>query len=100
MNKKVFVTHQLPGELIHELGNYCDMNVWCGPGLLSADALREEMRECHGLICLLTDRIDRALIDSLPNLEFVSSMSVGVDHVDVVALTERGIPLGHTPGVW
>jgi glyoxylate reductase len=26
-------------------------------------------------------------------------MSVGVDHVDVAALTERGIPLGHTPGV-
>ena len=26
-------------------------------------------------------------------------MSVGVDHVDVQALTERGIPLGHTPGV-
>jgi len=26
-------------------------------------------------------------------------MSVGVDHIDVDALTERGIPLGHTPGV-
>ncbi len=99
MNKKVFVTHQLPGERIHELGNFCDVNVWLGSGLLSATALREEMHDCHGLICLLTDRVDRSLIDSLPNLEFVSSMSVGVDHVDVAALTERGIPLGHTPGV-
>ena len=26
-------------------------------------------------------------------------MSVGVDHVDLQALTEREIPLGHTPGV-
>jgi glyoxylate reductase len=26
-------------------------------------------------------------------------MSVGVDHVDVAALTARGIPLGNTPGV-
>jgi glyoxylate reductase len=26
-------------------------------------------------------------------------MSVGVDHVDVAALTARNIPLGHTPGV-
>jgi glyoxylate reductase len=26
-------------------------------------------------------------------------MSVGVDHVDIAALTRRGIPLGNTPGV-
>jgi glyoxylate reductase len=35
----------------------------------------------------------------MPDLQFVSSMSVGVDHIDVPALSERGIPLGHTPGV-
>jgi glyoxylate reductase len=57
------------------------------------------MRGCHGLVCLLTDRVDAGLIESLPELEFVSSMSVGVDHVDVAALTARRIPLGHTPGV-
>ena len=99
MDKKVFVTHQLPGERIHDLGQLCDMNVWMGPGLLPGDALAEELSECHGLLCLLTDRVDRKLLDSLPKLEFVSSMSVGVDHIDVAALTERGIPLGHTPGV-
>jgi glyoxylate reductase len=75
------------------------MNVWVGPGLLSADALREEAADCEGLVCLLTDRIDRALIGSLPSLRFISSMSVGVDHIDVAAATERGIAVGHTPGV-
>jgi len=99
MDKKVFVTHQLPGDRIHDLGQLCDMNIWMGPGLLPGTALREELSESHGLLCLLTDRIDRNLLDGLPNLEFVSSMSVGVDHIDVDALTERGIPLGHTPGV-
>jgi len=99
MTKKIFVTHQLPGDRIHDLAQYCDMNVWMGPGLLSPQGLREELAGCHGLICMLTDRIDSALLDAMPDLEFVSSMSVGVDHVDVGALTERGIPLGHTPGV-
>ena len=70
-----------------------------GPGLLSAADLRAGLAGCQGLVCLLTDRIDRALLDAAPDLRFVSSMSVGVDHVDVQALTERGIPLGHTPGV-
>ena len=99
MTRKLFVSHQLPGEQFHQLAQYCDMNVWMGPNLISAEGLREELAACQGVLCLLTDSIDRALLDSLPDLEFVSSMSVGVDHVDVQALTERGIPLGHTPGV-
>lgn len=99
MDKKVFVTHQLPGDRIHDLAQACDMNVWMGPGSLPAEGLREELPDNHGLLCLLTDRVDRALLDQMPGLEFVSSMSAGVDHIDVQALTERGIPLGHTPGV-
>ncbi len=99
MSKRVFLTHQLPGERIHDLAGQCDMNVWMGPGLLPAAALREEAADCEGLVCMLTDRVDAGLIDSLPKLQFVSSMSVGVDHVDVAALTARGIPLGNTPGV-
>jgi glyoxylate reductase len=99
MDKKVFVTHQLPGDHIHNLAQACDMNVWMGPGSLPTDGLREELVGNHGLLCLLTDRVDRALLDQMPDLEFVSSMSAGVDHIDVQALTERGLPLGHTPGV-
>ncbi len=99
MKKKVLVTHRLPGQRIHDLARHCEMNVWMGPGLLPAQGLREELAGCQGLVCLLTDRIDAALLEAMPELEFVSSMSVGVDHVDVEALTARGIPLGHTPGV-
>ncbi|MBN7797003.1 2-hydroxyacid dehydrogenase [Parahaliea mediterranea] len=99
MSKKVFVTHQLPGERIHDLAQLCDLNVWMGPGLLPASELAAELADCQGLVCLLTDRVDRQLLQACDQLEFVSSMSVGVDHVDVDALSERGIPLGNTPGV-
>ena len=99
MAKKVFVTRQLPGERIHELARHCDMRVWMGPGPLPASALRTELLGCQGVICLLSDRIEKPLLDVLPDLEFVSSMSVGVDHIDVAALSERGIPVGNTPGV-
>lgn len=99
MSKKVFVTHQLPGERIQDLAQLCDLNVWMGPGLLPASELAEELADCQGLVCLLTDRVDRQLLQACGQLEFVSSMSVGVDHIDVDALSERGIPLGNTPGV-
>jgi glyoxylate reductase len=99
MTKKVFVTHQLPGERIHELATQCDLSTWAGAGLLSSADLRRELTGRQGLVCMLTDRVDRPLLDAMPELSFVSSMSVGVDHIDVEALTERGIPLGNTPGV-
>ena len=99
MTGKVFVTHQLPGDRIHELAQCCELNVWMGPGLLSPAGLRTELKGARGLLCMLTDRIEKSLVDSLPDLEFVSSMSVGVDHIDVQALSARGIPLGNTPGV-
>jgi glyoxylate reductase len=97
--KKVFVSHELPGSQIYQLAKRCDMHVWTQPGLLAPRALAEHLSGSQGLLCLLTDQVSRPLIESLPELEFVSSMSVGVDHIDVAALTERGIPLGHTPGV-
>ncbi|WOJ97585.1 D-glycerate dehydrogenase [Congregibacter brevis] len=96
---KVLVTHQLPGEQIHQLPDHCDMNVWMGPGLLPAASLRDELTDCEGLLCLLTDRIDKALLDTHPQLRFIASMSVGVDHIDVKAATARGIAVGNTPGV-
>ena len=99
MSKKVYVTHQLPGERLGELAQHCDLQVWQGEELLPGARLRESVSGCQGLVCLLTDRVDRELLAAAPDLEFVSSVSVGVDHIDVPALTERGIPLGNTPGV-
>lgn len=39
------------------------------------------------------------LIDQAPQLQVISSVTVGVDNHDVEALSRRGIALGHTPGV-
>lgn len=97
--KKVLVTHQLPGMRIHELPDHSEVNVWMGPGLLPSASLQDEIKGCEGLLCLLTDRIDEVLLDANPQLKFISSMSVGVDHIDVKAATARGIPVGNTPGV-
>lgn len=48
---------------------------------------------------MLTDRIDRTLLDAAPDLRVISTMAVGYDNIDVIACRERGIPVGHTPDV-
>lgn len=52
-----------------------------------------------GVYCMLTDLVDRELLEAAPRLRVVSNMAVGVDNIDLIACSERGIPVGHTPGV-
>lgn len=99
MTPRVYVTRGLPGNALERLAAHTDMQVWRGTGSPDTETLHAEAAQSDGLLCLLTDTIDAALLDAAPNLKVISSMSVGVDHVDVAALTARGIPLGNTPGV-
>ncbi len=52
-----------------------------------------------GILCLLTDRMDTAVMDSAPGLRGIANYAVGYDNIDVAAATARGIPVSNTPGV-
>ena len=67
-------------------------------GLPSADLLAR-LADKDGLICQLTDRIDAALMDAVPNVRVVSNVAVGFDNIDIPAATERGVIVTNTPGV-
>lgn len=96
---RVFVTRRLPGDALGRLERSAEVEVWPGPGAPPRSVLLQRARECEGLLCLLSDAVDGALLAASPALRVVSSCSVGVDHVDLAAATARGIPVGHTPGV-
>ncbi|KAK0521716.1 hypothetical protein OC834_006556 [Tilletia horrida] len=54
----------------------------------------------HALVVFLTDSIDAELIEHAGGqLQCVSTMSVGVDHIDVGLLADKGIRIGYTPKV-
>lgn len=96
---RVFATRALPGPGLTRLAEISELEVWGSPGAPPPDALRAATAKAHGLLCLLTDRVDDALLAACPDLRVVSSCSVGLDHVDLAAASARGIPVGHTPGV-
>lgn len=52
-----------------------------------------------GLYCYGHTSIDGALMDRLPGLKVISNHGVGVDHIDLAAARQRGIPVGNTPAV-
>ena len=96
---RIFATRSLPGARLADLVHRCDLEVWPARTAPTSEQLASRARDADGLLCLLTDRIDASLLDRCPRLRAVSSVSVGVDHVDLDAATARGIPVGHTPGV-
>ena len=91
-------TRDLP-DAIAPLASHCMLDVWRGDGAPTPDALAARLADADGLLCLLVDRIDATLLARAPHLRAISSVSVGVDHIDLAAATARGIPVGHTPGV-
>ena len=67
--------------------------------VVGPDGWREALPEADALLCLLTDRVDAALLDTAPRLRVVGTVSAGHDHVDLAACAARGVAVVHTPGV-
>ena len=96
---RVFVSRTIDGEALAGLRARAEVQVFGQPRPPTPGELTDGVREADGLLCMLTDRVDRALLDQAPRLRAVSTLSVGLDHVDLAACTARGIAVGHTPGV-
>lgn len=96
---RVLVTRQIDPVALATLEGVVDMRVWPDASAPTPEELRRAASPCHGLLSMLTDRVDEALLGACARLRVVSNMAVGLDNVDVDAATRHGVLVGHTPGV-
>ncbi len=96
---KVLITRIIPEVGLTQIEAACAAEVWPDPLPPPADVLSAKIADCDGLVSLLTDRIDAALLDRAPRLKVISNFAVGFNNIDVAACTARGICVGNTPGV-
>jgi glyoxylate reductase len=96
---KVVVTRRLPPKAWNRLRAQADLVCWDQDCPVAREWLLDHLPTAEGLYCLLTDRIDREVLQFGKRLRVVSTMSVGYDHIDVGECTTRGIAIGHTPGI-
>src|SRR5204863_3766104 len=96
---KVFVARRIPDEGLNAIRAACDVDLWPDQLPPSYEVLRDRVKDCDGLVSLLTDRIDGPLLDASPRLKVVSNYAVGFNNVDVPACTARGVCVGNAPGV-
>jgi glyoxylate reductase len=97
---KVFVSRRIPEAGLDILRKVAEIDVWEGELPPPYETLIERGRGADGLLTLLSDRIDAALMDAIgPQLKVIANYAVGFDNIDIAAATRRHIPVGNTPGV-
>uniref|UniRef100_A0A8D1HU33 Glyoxylate reductase/hydroxypyruvate reductase n=1 Tax=Sus scrofa TaxID=9823 RepID=A0A8D1HU33_PIG len=90
---KVFVTRRIPPEGSATLARAadCEVEQWDSDEPIPSEDLERGVAGAHGLLCLLSDRIDKKLLDTAgANLKVISTMSVGVDHLALDEIKKRG----------
>ncbi len=95
---KVFVTRRLPIAL-DQLHQIASVEIWSERQPPPYEVLLEKTKAIDGLLCLLTDQIDRQLLQAGTSLKVISQMAVGYDNIDIATATARHLPVGYTPDV-
>lgn len=75
----------------------CSITLHKKPGPPDRKELLKNVAGKHGILCMLSDRVDAELIDAAgPSLRVISSYSTGIEHIDVKEATARGIYVTYT----
>jgi len=97
---KVFVARRIPDVGLNAIQEFCDADIWADELPPSRETVLERVKGVDGILSLLTDKMDAAVMDAAgPQLKVISNFAVGVDNVVIPDATKRGIPIGNTPGV-
>jgi glyoxylate reductase len=95
----ILVTRKLPSSVLAKLSAVAGVDLYTGDAAISPDELRARVAGKDALICLLTDGIDRTVIDAAPTLKVIANVAVGYNNIDVAYARSRGIAVTNTPDV-
>ena len=99
MMPKVLVTAPIPEEGLGLLRRGSDLILLDNDEPKGHAELTPHLREVQGLLCLLSDTIDRRVMDAGPDLRVIANYAVGFDNVDMAEATRRRIAVTNTPDV-
>jgi glyoxylate reductase len=96
---KVFVTRAIPTAGIQFLRKHCTVEINPYDRQMTKQEIIQAIHDKDGLLCLLTDPIDKDILLEEPQLKAVANYAVGYDNIDVFTATKHGIAICNTPGV-
>ena len=94
---RLLVTRVLPEPGMKLLERHFVLDVNRQERVLPPARLAKRLEDKDGLVCLLTDRIDRRVIGRAPCLKIIANYAVGYDNIDVAEASARRIAVTNTP---
>lgn len=96
---RIFVSREIPQAGLDLLADIDNLTVWRDEMPPPRDEMLAAVRDCDGVILLLSDTVDDQLLAAAgPRLKVVSLFSAGFNNVDIAAATKRGVVVTNTPG--
>ena len=94
----ILVTRRIPSSVLSRLEEACDVDLH-DRGDLPHDQLVTRVAGKQGLLSVVTDAIDRSVLESGRDLKVVSTIAVGYNNIDIAAARDRGIVITNTPDI-
>jgi len=95
----VLMSHAVPEAWLAKLTDRYAVEMGPADTIGIPDSFLQGDNPAVGVITLLMDKVDGQILDKLPYLKVVCNFAAGVDNIDLGACTQRGLPVGNTPGV-
>lgn len=97
--EKIYITRKLPQPAIDLLKKYFTLEIYEKDQPIKKCELKKALKDKTGLISLLTDNIDKEVIDNAPLLKIIANYAAGYNNIDIGEATKRGIMVTNTPDV-
>jgi glyoxylate reductase len=97
----VLLTRRIPSSVLTPLQARHTVDLYSGDGdaAIPRDELLRRVAGKDALICVLTDKIDAAVMDAAPSLKIVANIAVGYDNIGIAQARQRNIVVTNTPDV-
>ena len=99
VNPNVFLTRRIPPEGIDLLRQHTNLHIFPHDRCINRDEIIASVASSEAILCMLSDRIDAAVIEAAPLLKVISNYAVGFNNIDIDAARRRNIVVTNTPGV-
>lgn len=94
---KILITSKIPEEIIDRLKKNFDVEYHNSNIPLKKEEIIERIEEAEGLVCPLSDKIDKEIMDAGKNLKIIANYGAGFDNIDIHYAKEKGIIVTNAP---
>lgn len=100
MKPKIYITRKMDERVVAPLQEKFDVRMWESESEpVPRDVLLREVAEADALWAVISDTVDRELIEKGKKLKGIANMAVGYNNIDLEAAKEHGVLVTNTPDV-